>query len=73
MSTKSQAAEILKYLESGRALTPLEALEKFGCMRLGGRIFDLRKDGYKIETETIHKNGKHFASYKLVAPTSIDG
>lgn len=65
MSAKSQTEEILKYLQSGKAITPLEALEKFGCFRLGGRIFDLRQQGHRIKTETVKKNGKHYASYSL--------
>lgn len=65
MGTKSQCDEILKHLQSGRALTPLEALERFGCFRLGARIYDLKKQGYDIRTDMIQKNGKQFASYSL--------
>ncbi|WP_425319065.1 helix-turn-helix domain-containing protein [Snodgrassella alvi] len=32
----SQSKQILDYLQSGNALTPLEALRKFNCLRLGG-------------------------------------
>ncbi len=56
---KSQCAEILAYLETGRSITPLEALERFGCFRLGGRIFDLKEAGHNIETTMIEKNGRH--------------
>lgn len=62
---KSQCGEILAYLQTGLSLSPLEALEKFGCFRLGGRIYDLRKQGHKIETVMVGKNGKRFASYSL--------
>jgi len=65
MSTKSQCDEILAFLRTGQSLSPLEALEKFGCFRLGGRIYDLKKQGHKIETVMVEKNGKHFASYRL--------
>jgi hypothetical protein len=43
----------------------LEALEKFGCFRLGGRIYDLKQRGHKIETVMVEKNGKRFATYRL--------
>lgn len=65
MKAQAQTKEILRYLQSGRALTPLEALERFGCFRLGARIYDLKKQGYDIRTDTIQKNGKQFASYSL--------
>lgn len=65
MSIKNQCEEILKHLQSGRSISPLEALEKYGCFRLGGRIYDLRKQGHTIVTDMVTKNGKHFAEYRL--------
>jgi hypothetical protein len=65
MNTKSQCSEILAHLKTGCSLSPLEALEKFGCFRLGGRIYDLKQQGHKIETVMVEKNGKRFASYRL--------
>lgn len=62
---KTQAQKILKHLQSGKPLTPITALNRFGCFRLAARISDLRKDGYTIFTDTITKDGKSFASYKL--------
>jgi uncharacterized protein (UPF0303 family) len=65
--TESQESKILKYLQKGYSLTPLEALEKFNCFRLGARIKNLRDDGHEILTEMIDdtKNGKRYASYRL--------
>lgn len=65
MDRKSQASEILKHLQSGRPLTPLEALERFGCFRLSGRILELRQAGHKISTEIVEYKGKRFAEYSL--------
>lgn len=62
----SQEQEILKYLESGRSLTPLAALELFGCFRLSARIFTLRKAGHDIENIGEQRNGKNFARYRIV-------
>ena len=50
---ESQNHAILKYLQGGNSLTPLEALKLFGCFRLGGRIYDLKKAGHPIKTEII--------------------
>ena len=65
----SQTVRILAHLRSGHTLTALEALEKFGCMRLGGRIYDLReRHGIVAHKETIKlPNGKHVAQYSLPA------
>ena len=61
----SQNKQILNYLLSGKKLTPLTALNKFGCFRLSARILDLRKEGHNIITENVTKQGKTFAEYSL--------
>lgn len=61
----SQETRILNYLKTARAITPLQALDKFGCFRLAARIHDLRAKGYEIETEEVR--GKPYARYRLVA------
>ena len=63
---KTQKQQILAYLEKGKAITPLQALNKFGCFRLAARIADLRNDGLNIETKNVTKNGKTFASYSII-------
>lgn len=37
----SQAKRILAYMEDGNSITPMEALKKFSCFRLGARIADI--------------------------------
>jgi len=75
----SQADSIALYLESGHELTPLEALELFGCFRLAARIKDLRARGLPIETLDRERNGKRYAAYRLRTPVqrrfwdSLDG
>ena len=61
----TQTQRILIYLQSGKQLTPIDALKKFGCFRLAARIADLRKDGHTIWTNYISKDNKTFAAYKL--------
>ena len=54
MGTKveSQNKQIKAWLESGKSITPLAALNLFGSFRLGARIFDLKNDyGMNIKTE----------------------
>ena len=61
----SQRLKIKKWLEDGKTLTPIDALERFGCFRLAARIDDLRREGLEIETKYQHKDGKRFANYGL--------
>ena len=48
MNDKSQKVAIANYLRSGKSLTALEALDKFGCLRLGARIWELKQEGRQI-------------------------
>ena len=64
--TETHCRLILKHLSSGKHITQMEALKKFGCMRLGARIFDLKEQGYNIKTTMISKNNKRFAKYQLI-------
>lgn len=63
----SQTEQIRKHLESGKTINPLQALKKYGCFRLGARIWDLKnKQGLNIKTDFITRNDKTFAEYKLL-------
>lgn len=62
----TQTEQILQYLKGGKAITPLDALNFFGCFRLAARIKDLRDDGYNIVTDEKRiENGATVASYSL--------
>lgn len=63
---KTQQEQIQKHLEAGKKITAVMAYEKFGCLRLASRIFNLKKAGLPIITEMVTKNGSTFASYQLV-------
>ena len=62
---ESQNLQIRKHLESGKTITPLEALSNYGCLRLGARICDLRQDGLPVKTEIKRSGRKRFAEYSL--------
>ena len=66
MPALTQNQRILEYLKSGKKLTPLVALEKFGCFRLSARIFNLREQGNAIITKNVTRKGKTFAEYSLM-------
>lgn len=62
---------VLTWLKSGRELTPLDALNTFGCFRLSARIYDLRKDGWPIECERrAVTNDKVIGVYRMTTEES---
>ena len=62
----SQNARILTYLQQGNSLTPLEALQWFGCLRLAARVLDLREAGHDIYSVPVTlRNKKRVACYRL--------
>ena len=68
----TQKERIRKYLDDFGSITPLEALADLGVMRLGARIYDLRKKGYSITRETEKSENRYgqpvrYARYRLVA------
>ena len=70
--TQTQKEAILRHLQSGKTITPLEALNLYGCYRLGARIWELRDEGYKIKSENVKQGKKTFASYELIVPVHAE-
>lgn len=65
-ATESQCTQILTVLINGKRITPLDALDLFGCFRLASRISELKKLGWNIEKETVLlSSGKRIARYYL--------
>lgn len=62
----TQTEMIRAHLEAGREITPIDALEQYGCFRLAARIKELRNQGLPIETLTEQRDGKAWAKYRLV-------
>ncbi len=66
----TQADQLVRYLEEFGSVTPLEALRDLGIMRLGARIWELKKRGANITTRLLsvpNRWGKacHVAEYTL--------
>ena len=49
----SQKSSIRAWLLKGNSITQLEALRRFGCLRLSAIVFDLREEGLPIVTERL--------------------
>lgn len=62
----TQASRILAHLRAGNRLTPLDALERFGCFRLAARIHELRREGWDICERAVETaSGKRVAEYSI--------
>lgn len=62
----SQTDRILTHIKK-RPITPMQALNLYGCMRLAARITDLKDRGHKIVTEMVTKGNTRYARYYLLA------
>lgn len=70
MKPKTQKEAILSYLQKGKSVTPMNALQLFGCFRLSSIIHKLRNEGYKIATKNVKFKSRFgfagmYASYKI--------
>lgn len=61
----SQEEDVFNHLYTHGSITPIEALNKYGCFRLGARIYDLRKEGHEISTIPVAGKGNRYAKYVL--------
>lgn len=72
MAKKSQCEMVLKYLQTHKTgITPIQAIERLGVLRLSGRIYDLKEQGYEIATNIIEVKNRYdeisrVAQYRLV-------
>ena len=65
-SSESQCAMIKDWLESGKAIDGMIALNLFGCFRLPSRIHDLKERGMKITDRwKTTSTGKRVKEYLL--------
>lgn len=67
-SKESQLKMLLRWLQSGRSITPLKALHQMGIYRLAARIKELRYKGHSIKAEMVYEHPVKFARYKIVKP-----
>lgn len=63
----TQTEKVLAHLEKRGGLTPLQAMDYYGIMRLAARIGELRRDGHQIASEPYRTPGGATVSrYKLI-------
>ena len=69
----SQNSDIRDYLlVAGNSLTPLEALQRFECISLGQRIYDLKKLGWQFSEEWERHGKKKVKRFKMIGDVAVD-
>lgn len=68
---KTQCEKILDFMKEHGSITPRQAYNYFGIMRLASRISDLKTAGYKIKSEPLkvkNRDGSytHVAKYSFI-------
>ena len=66
MNTRTQEAKVIDFLATGRGLTPLVALRRWGVMRLGARVYGLKRKGHRIDSKLVKRGDSRVAEYRLV-------
>ena len=62
----TQTTRVLWHLKAGHKLTALDALNLFGCWRLGARIWDIKEMGFNVKMKLITTStGKVVGEYSL--------
>jgi len=71
MSNKATQCDlVLEFMAANGSITPVEALDELGCMRLASRISDLKRMGHSIRKEMVEKKNRfgetvRFARYSI--------
>ena len=64
--SQTQCKMILSALQNGDRLTHLDAENRFKCLRLGARIYDLKQQGHEIKRRMVTvPSGKRVAEYYM--------
>lgn len=58
-ASRNQCAMILRFMRDFGGISQAQAIDEFGCYRLGARIWDLRHRGYSIKTEKRTKKNRY--------------
>lgn len=66
----SKKEKVLEHLKKNGSITSLEAIDLYGATRLSAIIFNLRKEGYNIDTLDLpfvdrYGTKSHFGKYVL--------
>lgn len=65
-----QTDRIIRHMQEYGSITPVEALQEYGIMRLASRICDIKRAGIAVEKETVTSKNRYgepvrYARYSL--------
>ena len=63
MQTETQNQMLKSILDQGKHITPIDALNMIGSMRLAARVYDLKISGYPVDKYVRQVNGKRVTYY----------
>ena len=63
----TQKLQVLQFIRETGSITTRQAAVELGIMSLHRRLTDLRRDGHKIDHETVDWGNKRFYRYYLRA------
>ena len=66
--TMPQKDRVKRFLDDFGSITPVQAMEEFGCMRLAARIGELQAEGENIKMRMLKSKNRygqvvHYAQY----------
>ncbi|MBQ6127117.1 DNA-binding protein [Candidatus Saccharibacteria bacterium] len=64
--SKTQAGVILEHLLNHGSITSWEAVQQYRITRLSAVIYNLKKEGYPIQTDFESNEETHWARYTLI-------
>lgn len=67
MDRITQNRRVLGYMRQHKSITPLTALSRLGVMRLGARIWELKRAGHSIDSTLIASGNRHYSRYTLIS------
>lgn len=70
---QTQKETILRSLQMGLTLIPLDALREFGCNRLAARICELRQEGHDIEADSVSVFNQFGGTVKVAQYRMVKG
>ena len=56
---------VLEHINKYGTITPLEALTRYGIMRLAARVSELRTEGFNVVTDLKVHDDRRYASYSM--------
>lgn len=70
----TQTKKILRHIEEYGSITPLEALQEYGIMRLASRMCDIKRAGHPVQRVTETAKNRYgepvrYARYTIPADT----